>query len=200
MSGSRIPTSRTPLPRCRGRWLLVVGLCLFIGLTLHANQEDESPVVDDAGKPHPEVIADSSATVEPAYCRAIKDASARYAVDPHLIATIIYVESGGDVLAVSPRGAKGLMQLTPAVYRQYRVGDPFDVEQNILGGTAYLAYLLRRFDGNLEQALAAYNCGPARVIEYRGIPPIRETREYVDRILETYLKGEVPTGCMDRES
>jgi soluble lytic murein transglycosylase-like protein len=86
------------------------------------------------------------------------------------------------------------------VYRQYRVGDPFDVEQNILGGTAYLAHLLRRFDGNLEQALAAYNCGPTRVIEYRGIPPIRETREYVDRIMETYLKGGVPTGCMDRES
>jgi len=200
VSGSRNPTSRTPQPRCSGRWLLVVGLCLFIGLTLHANQEDEAPVVDAAGKPHLEVISDSSATVEPAYCRAIKDASTRYAVDPHLIATIIYVESGGDVLAVSPRGAKGLMQLTPAVYRQYRVVDPFDVEQNILGGTAYLAHLLRRFDGNLEQALAAYNCGPTRVIEYRGIPPIRETREYVDRILETYLKGEVPTGCLDRES
>lgn len=200
MSGSRNPTSRTSLPRCSGRWLLVVGLCLFIGLTLHANQEDEAPVVDDAGTPQPEVLSDSSATVEPAYCRAIKDASTRYAVDPYLIATIIHVESGGDVLAVSPRGAKGLMQLTPAVYRQYRVGDPFDVEQNILGGTAYLAHLLRRFNGNLEQALAAYNCGPTRVIEYRGIPPIRETREYVDRIMETYLKGGVPTGCMDRES
>ncbi len=180
LSGPRNPKARTPRLKYGHRWL-------FIGLTLHANREDAAPVVDDAAEPRLEVISSIPATVEPPYYQAVKDASARYAVDPNLIATIIYVESGGDVRAVSQKGAKGLMQLTPAVYRQYVIGDPFDIEQNIFGGTAYLAYLLRRFDGNLEQALAAYNCGPTRVIEYGGIPPIRETREYVDQIMEYYL-------------
>jgi soluble lytic murein transglycosylase-like protein len=182
------------------RGLMIIGLCLFIWLTLYVHNDDSSPLNDDAGGHPVEVISNSSEFVEPAYYKAIKDASVKYELDPNLIATIIYVESGGNVFAVSPRGAKGLMQLTPAVYRQYNVGDPFDIEQNIFGGTAHLAFLLRRFDGNLEHALAAYNCGPTRVIEYKGIPPIRETRVYVDRIMGFYLRGEVPTGFINEES
>ena len=124
----------------------------------------------------------------------------KYALDPKLIASIIYVESGGNRTAVSPRGAKGLMQLTPAVYRQYGVDDPFDIEQNIHGGTAYFAYLLDKFDGNLVHALAAYNCGPSRVVEHKGIPPIRETRDHVKRVLELYQKNEFPAGHSTRKS
>jgi soluble lytic murein transglycosylase-like protein len=92
------------------------------------------------------------------------------------------------------------MQLTPSIYKQYNVVDPFDIEQNIFSGTAYLASLLQRFDGNLEQALAAYNCGPTRVIENKGIPPIKETQEYVERIMAFYLRGEVPTGFINQDS
>ena len=118
----------------------------------------------------------------------------KHALDPKLIATIIFVESGGNHTAVSPRGAKGLMQLTPVVYRQYGVDDPFDIEQNIRVGTAYFAYLLDKFDGNLAHALAAYNCGPTRVMEHHGIPPIRETRDYVKRVWISTRKRNFPRG------
>ena len=182
------------------RWLNIVGLCLFIGLTLYANNEYSSPLINDVSKQQAEGIFNINVYAEPIYYRVIKDASTKYALDPNLIATIIYVESRGNVLAVSPRGAKGLMQLTPAVYKEYNVGDPFDMEQNVSVGTAHLAFLLRKFDGNLEHALAAYNCGASRVMEYKGIPPIKETQEYVERIMEFYLKGEVPTGFINQES
>ena len=182
------------------RWLNIVGLCFFIGLTLYASNEDSSPLIDDVSKHQAEGISNINMYAEPIYYKVIKDASTKHELDPNLIATIIYVESRGDVMAVSPRGAKGLMQLTPAVYKKYDVGDPYDIEQNISVGTAYLAFLLRKFDGNLEHALAAYNCGPTRVIEYKGIPPIKETQEYVERIMDFYLRGEVPTGFINEES
>ena len=181
-------------------WLKVIGLCLFIGITQYANKEDAASVIDDASESQIEMISSINEYAEPAYYKVIKDASTKHAMDPNLIAAMIYVESKGNVLAVSQKGAKGLMQLTPAVYKQYNVGDPFDIEQNIFSGTAYLASLLQRFDGNLEQALAAYNCGPNRVIEYKGIPPIKETQEYVERIMAFYLRGEVPTGFIKQDS
>jgi soluble lytic murein transglycosylase-like protein len=192
--------AQNTLPTCCYSGLMIIGLCLFIWLTLYVHHDEPFPLIDDAGEPQAGMISNISESIEPAYYKAIKDASAKYALDPNLIAMIIYVESGGNVLAVSPRGAKGLMQLTPAVYKQYDVGNPFDIEQNIFGGAAYLAFLIRRFDGNLEQALAAYNCGPTRVMEYQGIPPIRETQAYVDRIMKFYLRGEVPTGFIKEES
>ncbi len=178
----------------------IVGLCLFVALTLYANNEEAPPLFDDAIEHPPEGISILNMYAEPTYYKAIKDASTKHAVDPKLIAAIIYVESRGNVMAVSPRGAKGLMQLTSAVYKKYDVGDPFDMEQNISGGTAYLAFLLRKFDGNLEHALAAYNCGPSRVMEYKGIPPIKETQDYVEQIMDYYLRGEVPTGSINQES
>ena len=190
---------KTPLTSSY-RWLNIVGLCLFIGLTLYANNEDSPPLIDDVSKHQAEEISTTNMYAEPIYYKALKDASTKYALDPNLIATIIYVESRGKVLAVSPKGAKGLMQLTPAVYEKYDIGDPFDIEQNISVGTAYLAFLLKKFNNNLEHALAAYNCGPTRVIEYKGIPPIKETQDYVERIMEFYLRGEVPTGFINQES
>jgi hypothetical protein len=193
-------TTRTTQPTSCYRWVNIVGLCLFIGITLYANTDDAVPLIGDARKSQIEVIASMSKYAEPAYYKVIKDASTKHALDPNLIATMIYVESKGNVMAVSQKGAKGLMQLTPAVYKQYNVDDPFDIEQNIAVGTAHLSHLLRRFDGNLEHALAAYNCGPTRVIEYKGIPPIKETQEYVERIMKFYLRGEVPTGFINQES
>ncbi len=194
------PQSRSTRRTSRFRWLKIAGLCLFVGIMQYVDKEDTVPFIGVTGESQIEVISNISEYSEPAYYRVIKDASTKHALDPNLIATMIYVESKGNVMAVSQKGAKGLMQLTPAVYNQYDVDDPFDIEQNISVGTAYLAFLLQRFDGNLEHALAAYNCGPTRVIEYKGIPPIKETQEYVGRIMGFYLRGEVPTGIINKDS
>ena len=179
---------------CCTRWLYVVGLCLFVALSAYAHQ-DESGTLCPGDRERQEGEAPAAVTgSKPAYDRAINEASLKHALDPKLIATIIFVESRGDHTAVSPRGAKGLMQLTPVVYQQYGIDDPFDIEQNIHGGTAYFAHLLDKFDGNLAHALAAYNCGPTRVMEHKGIPPIRETRNYVKRVLDFYQKEDFSAG------
>jgi soluble lytic murein transglycosylase-like protein len=184
----------------RHRWLYIVGLCFFIGLTAYSNKEDSTFSVSDMFEFQAENSSNINISAEPFYYKAVINASTMHALDPNLIATIIYVESRGNIKAVSPKGAKGLMQLTPVVYQKYNVSDPFDIEQNISVGTAYLAFLLRKFDGNLEHALAAYNCGPTRVHKHKGIPPIKETREYVVRIMNFYLRGEVPTGAINQAS
>jgi len=100
-----------------------------------------------------------------------------------LVKAVIQAESGGDPMARSRAGACGLMQLMPATAAEMGVSNVFDPDQNIAGGTKYLAEMLGRFDGNKELALAAYNAGPAAVRRYRGVPPYRETREYIKRVL-----------------
>jgi soluble lytic murein transglycosylase-like protein len=86
------------------------------------------------------------------------------------------------------------------VYKHYGVNDPFDVEENIDVGTAHLSSLLKKFEGNLEYALAAYNCRIARVMEHNGLPPIKETRDYVQRVMDFYRKEIVPTEPTNRKS
>lgn len=190
-----LPCESNPAERVAGsRWLPVVGLCLFIALSAYAHQDKSWTLCPGDGERQEGEAPAAVTGSKPAYDRAINEASQKHALDPKLVATIIYVESGGNRTAVSPRGAKGLMQLTPAIYREYGVVDPFDIEQNIHGGTAYFAYLLDKFDGNLAHALAAYNCGPTRVVEHKGIPPIRETRNYVKRVLDFYQKEDFSAG------
>lgn len=125
------------------------------------------------------------------YSRLIKEAGRTYRIDPAMITSIITVESNFDRFAVSPKGAQGLMQLMPGTASDLRVRDPFDPEENIFGGTRYFSALLDRFDDDVRLALAAYNAGPERVKQYGGVPPIRETRKYIDKVLATYhrLKG-----------
>ena len=108
--------------------------------------------------------------------------AARYNIDTELVLRIIEAESGGDPRAVSPKGAQGLMQLMPETARALGVQDPFDPMQNIEGGVRYLSHLLQRF-GDLRLALAAYNAGPRRVLQYGGAPPFPETQRYIERIL-----------------
>jgi len=108
----------------------------------------------------------------------IEQAAEMTSLDPELIRAVIAVESGGDPSAVSPKGACGLMQLMPETSRILQVTDPFDPRQNIIGGSRYLRYQLDEF-GELDLALAAYNAGPEVVRRYKGIPPYRETQEYV---------------------
>jgi soluble lytic murein transglycosylase-like protein len=107
-------------------------------------------------------------------------------LDVELLASVIRAESGGNVHAVSRAGARGLMQLMPGTADQLGVSDSFRADQNINGGTAYLNALLLRYHDNLAWALAAYNAGPAAVDKYHGIPPYRETRLYVARIIQDF--------------
>jgi soluble lytic murein transglycosylase-like protein len=123
-----------------------------------------------------------------AYNDAIAEAAELYNLDPNLIRAIIRAESAFNPFAVSRAGAQGLMQLMPAVAEELNVLDPFDPRQNIFGGARYLRWLLDRNDGNLDLAVASYNAGPGAVARYNGIPPYRETRNYVKKI-NSFLKN-----------
>jgi soluble lytic murein transglycosylase-like protein len=107
-------------------------------------------------------------------------------IDADLLASVVRAESGGQVKAVSRTGAKGLMQLMPGTASDMGVADAFRPEQNIAGGTAYLDALLTRYHDNVALALAAYNAGPGAVDRYHGVPPYRETRAYVARVIREF--------------
>jgi len=118
----------------------------------------------------------------------INRASELFAVDPALVRSVIRVESNYNHLAVSPKGAMGLMQLMPGTARELGVGDPFDPAANIHGGVMYLRQLLDTFEGDLSLSLAAYNAGPERVFSKKAVPAIHETRNYVKQVLYYYSK------------
>jgi hypothetical protein len=120
------------------------------------------------------------------YDHLITKASQKYDVESALIKAVIKAESNFNHMAVSPKGARGLMQLMPATASSLQVRDSFHPENNIEGGVRYLKYLLKYFNGNLSLALAAYNAGENAVIRYGGIPPYRETQTYVQKVL-SYL-------------
>ncbi|MCY1408788.1 Membrane-bound lytic murein transglycosylase F [compost metagenome] len=113
------------------------------------------------------------------YRREIEAASGHYGVDRALVRAVIHAESAFRPNAISEAGAQGLMQLMPATAERFAVDDPFDARQNIRGGVRYLAWLLKRFNGNQVLALAGYNAGEASVVEYNGVPPYAETQSYV---------------------
>jgi len=117
------------------------------------------------------------------YDSTIKAAAQVFDVSADLIRAVIIQESGGDPRAVSHKGAKGLMQLTDPTARDLGVTDPFDPVQNILGGTRFLARMLETCKGNLELALASYNAGPGAVKKYGGVPPYKETQNYVKSVM-----------------
>jgi len=120
------------------------------------------------------------------YEKIILQASRQYGVCPALIKSVIKAESDFDHLAISHKGAQGLMQLMPQTADEMEVLDPFNPEENIVGGTRYLSLMLKRFKNNLKLALAAYNAGPTVVEAYQGLPPYPETKQYVTRVLEYY--------------
>lgn len=116
----------------------------------------------------------------------VSAASGRYKLDPDLVNSVIRAESGFNTRAVSRKGARGLMQLMPETAATMGVNDGFDPQQNVDGGTRYLRELLERYNFDLIKALAAYNAGPARVEQFRGVPPYQETQAYVRRIVKDF--------------
>ena len=117
-----------------------------------------------------------------AYDDEIRAVAEVFSVDDSLIRAIIHAESAYHPEALSPRGAQGLMQLMPATQKELQVVNVFDPLSNIEGGTLYLSRLLSQFDQSVELAAAAYNAGPGAVRKHGGIPPYKETREYVRRV------------------
>ncbi len=156
-----------------------------------------------------EVAADDLVAIEPEdyfpslspsslkvpYAELIRAAAQKHGVEQELIASVIAIESNFNPRAVSPKLARGLMQLRPETAARFEVADVFDPAQNIDAGTRYLKELLARYKQDLALALAAYNAGPDRVEQYRGIPPFRETRSYVQRVTRDFhaLKLQKPT-------
>src|ERR1700690_2331472 len=118
----------------------------------------------------------------------IREVSGRYNVDPALIRAVIETESHWNSKAVSSKGALGLMQLVPGTARQLGVQNAFDPRQNLDGGVRYLQTLLQRYNGDLDKALAAYNAGPGAVDRAKGVPRYRETREYVQKVTNSYYR------------
>lgn len=128
-----------------------------------------------------------------AFDETIRRHAERERVDPRLVKSVMLVESNFNPKALSPKGARGLMQLMPGTARRYGVQNSWDPHENIRGGTAYLSDLLGMFDGDIVRTLAAYNAGEGAVQRYRGIPPYRETQEYVRRAMLVYGgSGTVP--------
>lgn len=121
------------------------------------------------------------------YDGLIQRVAQRQGIPPAMVKAVIHAESAFDPYAVSRKGAMGLMQLMPSTAQSLGVSQPFRVTENISGGARYLRMMYERF-GNWTHALAAYNAGPRAVDQYRGVPPYRETRQYVRRVLNYYRR------------
>ena len=137
-----------------------------------------------------EVLDEIARGASPSDLRALTRAAAlRHGLDPALVLAVVAVESSFEPGALSSKGAQGLMQLMPGTANALGVSDPFDPAQNLDGGTRHLGTLVARYGGDLTKALAAYNAGEAAVARHGGVPPYRETRDYVRHVLRRYKKA-----------
>ena len=139
-----------------------------------------------ARTPQPQRKANSSETVPASYHEYINTACEKYGVDPSLVHALVRVESGYNTFALSRKGAMGLMQLMPQTATDMNVKNSFSPQENVEGGVRYLRYLLDRYEGNISLALAAYNSGETSVKRWGTIPPFKETKDYVKKILAIY--------------
>jgi len=151
-----------------------------IAQEIHSGVQEEK----ELALPPEEVLPKSLSTIT-------EDIASEHGISPRLVKSIIWTESQGDPLKVSPKGAKGLMQLMPAVMQHYKVSDPYDPVANIRAGVQYFCSLLEEFSGDLPLALAAYNAGPTAVRKYRGIPPFAETQAFVLKVSDLFHAAEM---------
>lgn len=191
------------MPCVRKKRVFQLLVCLIVGMSaispeLHA---DIYMYIDEDGVHH---FTDTPASSEyklfikertpeenrmpaDAYDTYVREASNIYGISIPLLKAVMKVESDFNPNAVSKMGAKGLMQIMPQNYEPLQIKDPFNPRESIMGGARYLSQLLDRFDGNVKLALAAYNAGPNAVEQSRDIPPIKETIDYVKKIMEYYV-------------
>ena len=134
----------------------------------------------------PTTTTNSTSASDTDYKAIIEEAALKYNVPAKLIESVIKHESGFNPVAVSSAGATGLMQLMPSTAKYLGVTDATNPAQNIMGGTKYLRQMLDKFNGDMSLALAAYKAGPGNVAKYNGIPPFKETQNYVKKVLNTY--------------
>ena len=144
----------------------------------------------------PDEIVDAIAAAEGDVRVLARATAERYGLDPVLVLAVVAVESNFEPRAVSKKGAQGLMQLMPATAGDLGVADALDPATNLDGGARYLQALLRLYRGDLRKALAAYNAGPGAVARHGGVPPYRETQEYVRRVMKQY--GQRPVSEASR--
>lgn len=151
-----------------------------------------APVAVASPSALPEIPSDIPTSGDKKLDRIIYDAANGEGLDPRFVHAVIWQESKYKQAARSHAGAQGLMQLMPATAERFGCEDAYDPESNIKAGTKYLRWLLKRFDGNVELALAGYNAGEGAVDKYNGIPPYNETRNYVKIISKRYGKTYHP--------
>jgi len=184
---TKLRDSRDDRPRRRVLGLAVLLLTLGAGyLTAQRGVVDAVAALADEADGEVEVEESMQRPTIAEIMAQIDEVAARHHVPPRLVAAVIAVESEFNPRAVSRRGARGLMQLMPATAATLDVEDSFDTRKNIEGGVRHLRVLMDRYHNDLPRVLAAYNAGDTAVINYRGVPPYRETRQYVVRVLRRF--------------
>ena len=176
-----------------GTYAFIAGLCLAVCGTAPAqvmgiDADGASRMICTAAENASALpVVRRKSSLPAIYREVLQEASEHYAISIDLLDTLAHQESNYNQHAVSPKGAVGIMQLMPATARALGV-DAFNAEQNIMGGAAYLRYLLDVYDGRIDLALGAYNAGQKAVARYGGIPPFPETRAYLARNFEDMAK------------
>ena len=171
-----------------GAWYKRGNLTVFLARDRITRIEREQPA-EPSGAWREHGWSSGSASID----QLIRENATRFKIDPYLVFLVIEQESHFRPRAVSPKGARGLMQLMPGTARRFGVARPFEPADNIRGGTKYLKQLLTMFGGRVDLALASYNAGEGRVLDYGNrVPPFKETREYVRRISSRYRNHMAP--------
>ncbi len=135
-----------------------------------------------------EIKADKEFTI-PEIKEIANEYAVKHNVPPGLVDALIKTESSYNPFAVSPKGAKGLMQLMPAAMKELGVSNPFNIRENIMGGVTHLKKLLEKYNWDYKKALAAYNAGESAVDKKGSVPPYKETRQYIKKVIDAYLKN-----------
>ena len=170
----------------------IISLFLFTNLTGVLFSRALAPEASASTETVLRIPADIPTSGDAKLDRIIYEAGENQGVDPRLLHAVIWQESRYKTRALSHAGAQGLMQLIPDTAKRFGCDDPHDPQKNIAAGTKYLSWLLKRFEGNVELALAGYNAGEGAVDKYDGIPPYNETRNYVKIISKRYGKTYHP--------